>query len=115
MLQNSLTLLTKKLRSVLTPPIVKYWPTPFAFDDMLTSQKNSVDRLDKRKNLSWLDAHISEAEAKMVSEKNQLAALESQGLNTRQACRQLACTIGYLQILHIRKAALLQHLHELSY
>ena len=81
---------------------------------MLTPQKGSGDRLDKQKNLSWLDAHISETEAKIVSEKSQLAALESQGFSTRQACRQLACTIGYLQILHIRKAALLQHLHELS-
>lgn len=81
---------------------------------MLTPQKNSVDRMDKQNNLSWLDAHISETEAKIVSEKNQLAALESKGLNTRHACRQLACTTGYLQILHIRKAALLQRLHELS-
>jgi len=81
---------------------------------MFTPQKNSLSVLDNQKNLSWLDAHISETEAKIIFEKNQLAALESKGLNTRHACRQLACMTGYLQILQIRKAALLQHLHELN-
>ena len=62
----------------------------------------------EHKSLSWLDNRIRETEARIVSEKQQLAELESKGLNTGHACRRLAITTEYLHMLNVRRAALLE-------
>jgi hypothetical protein len=65
-----------------------------------------------QKNLSWLDAQIGETETRIISQKNQLGELEGQGINTSQACQNLAITTNYLKILKVRREALLEKLHQ---
>jgi hypothetical protein len=71
-----------------------------------------MNHLCGQKNLSWLDARIRETEARIVSQKNHLGELESHGINTPQACRNLAITTNYLRILNVRREALLEKLHQ---
>lgn len=73
-----------------------------------------MNPLPGQMNLSWLDARIAETEARILSEKKQLAERESQGLNTGQLCRQLAITTDYLTFLNMRRDLLLKRLPTLN-
>jgi len=62
----------------------------------------------EQKSLSWFDERICEAEARVASDKQRLDELEARGLNTSQACRELAVTAEYLYILKVRRGVLLE-------
>ena len=62
-----------------------------------------MNHLSWQANLAWLDAHIKETEKRVVSDKKRLAEAESKGDNTAQACRMLAITSEYLNVLNARK------------
>lgn len=71
-----------------------------------------------QKNLSWLEARIRETEFRLNSQKKHLDELESQGINTAQACQSLAITTDYLKILNVRRQALIEkldHAHDVSH
>jgi hypothetical protein len=69
-----------------------------------------MDNLAGERNLSWLDARIKETEMKIIAAKKRLAEMESQGDSTAQACRILAVTSNYLNILNMRRDLLLDKL-----
>jgi hypothetical protein len=71
-----------------------------------------MNPLRGQKNLSWLDARIRETETRIISYKKQLGELEAQGVNTSQACQNLAISTNYLKILNVRREALIEKLHQ---
>jgi hypothetical protein len=71
-----------------------------------------MNPLREQKNLSWLDARIRETEARIISQKKQLAELEGQDINTSQACQNLAISTNYLKILNVRREALIEKLQQ---
>lgn len=73
-----------------------------------------MNRVFGRRNLDWLEARIREAEANIVAAKIQLEELESQGLNTGEACRRLAITTEYLHLLNLRRDAAVEKLRRLE-
>ena len=64
--------------------------------------------------MAWLDARIAETEARISAEKNMLAKLENNGLNLSHCCRRLALSTDYLQILYIRRSAVLAKFSEVD-
>jgi hypothetical protein len=73
--------------------------SPYLF---FTQPKQSMN-LSGQKNLSWLDARIRETETRLVSDKKRVTEAESRGDNTAQACRMLAITSEYLNVLNMRR------------
>jgi hypothetical protein len=71
-----------------------------------------MNPLREQKNLSWLDARIRETEARIISQKKQLAELEGQDINTSQACQSLAISTNYLKMLNVRREALIEKLQQ---
>ena len=71
-----------------------------------------MNYLSEPKRLSLLEDRIGETEAKIALTKKQLAALESQGMNAGQVCRQLAATTDDLHLLKLRQKLLQFKLHE---
>jgi hypothetical protein len=69
-----------------------------------------MDNLAGERNLLWLNARIEETETRIIAAKKRLAEIESQGDSTAQACRILAVTANYLNILNIRRDLLLDKL-----
>jgi len=62
----------------------------------------------EQKSLSWFDERICEAESRIAADKKQLDQLDAKGLNTGQACRELAVTAEYLYLLKVRREALME-------
>ena len=73
-----------------------------------------MNRVFRQKKLDCLEARIRETETQIVSAKNQLVELESQGLNTGEACRRLAVTTEYLHLLNVRRDAAAEKLRRLT-
>lgn len=74
-----------------------------------------MNRMFKQRNLDWLEARICEAESRIVAAKTQLAELESQDLNTGEACRRLAIATEYLHLLNVRRDVALEKLRQLAH
>lgn len=67
-----------------------------------------MNDLLEQKSLSWFDERIREAETSIASDKTRLDELEASGLNTGQACRELAIKTEYLHLLKVRRRVALE-------